>query len=307
MVVAPGASELGNRPLRSLLFTPGQRERMVAKALALDVDAVILDLEDGVPPAEKDAGRQIIADALAQPRTDSRSARLVRVNAPRGDRLTGDLEAVVCAGLDAVVMPKVETPAEVTEVASILDRLEEGARLAPGAIRIVVSIESARGLAAAAAILGASPRVTATFFGAEDFALDLGLPVRRSGAGHEMLAARSALVLAAAIARVQPIDQVWLDFNDGDGLRRDAITGRELGFVGKCLIHPAQVATVNEVFSPSEEDVALARRVVSAYEEAMASGVGAVMLGGQLVELPIVERAQRTLRFAEMITSVRDT
>jgi citrate lyase subunit beta/citryl-CoA lyase len=142
-------------------------------------------------------------------------------------------------------------------------------------------------------------------FGAEDLALDIGLPVRRRGAGQEMLYGRSALVMAAAIARVRPLDQVWLDFRDLDGLRAEAEAGRHLGFTGKCLIHPGQIAIVNEVFSPSREDVDLAGRVVDAFLEAKAAGIGAVMLGGQLVELPIVERAQRTIEAYELIASRR--
>lgn len=277
---------------------------MIDKALALAADAVILDLEDGVPVSEKDRARDLIAEALGRPATAGAPARAVRVNVGASGRLEGDLRAVVRPGLDAVVLPKVEAPAEVSALDHALAGLEAETGLTPGRIAVVVAIESARGLVRAVEILAASRRVIAVFFGAEDFALDLGLPVRRSGAGRELLAARSAVVVAAASARVQPIDQVWLDFRDTDGLRDDAVRARDLGFTGKCLIHPSQIDVVNEVFRPSDEDVALARDVVMAYEQAIAKGVGAVMLGGQLVELPIVERAKATLRLAEAVVPV---
>lgn len=301
--VPRGPSRLAGSLLRSLLFSPGQRQHMIEKALATDADAVILDLEDGVPPAEKDAARAMVAAVASQPRSPGTPLRLVRVNPGATGRLEGDLGAVVGIGLDAVLLPKVERPEDIDWLDLVLGGLEERRGLEAGSVAIVVAIESARGIARAIDILCASKRLEAAIFGAEDFALDLGLPVRRRGAGQEMLHARSALVLAAAIGRVQPLDQVWLDFRDLDGLRAEAIAGRDLGFAGKCLIHPGQIAAVNEVFCPSSEDVELAQRVVAAFEEARAAGIGAVMLGGQLVELPIVERAQQTLRAHAVIAA----
>jgi citrate lyase subunit beta/citryl-CoA lyase len=277
------------------MFSPGQREKMVDKALGLEADAIILDFEDGVPPAEKDAAREIVGAALRRPVNPPSPLRFVRVNPAASGRLEGDVEAIVGPGLDAVLLPKVEHPDEVRDLERLLTAMERGQGRAAEPVGIVIAIESARGVHLATEILTASDRIMAVMFGAEDFALDLGLPVRRTGPGHELLYARSAVVTAAAIARVQPLDQVWLDFHDLDGLRADAVNGRQLGFAGKCLIHPAQIEIVNEVFSPSGEDIELAQRVVDAFEEAKASGIGAVMLGGQLVELPIVERALRTL------------
>jgi citrate lyase subunit beta/citryl-CoA lyase len=296
---APGRrkpSRLSGKFLRSVLFSPGQRERMIEKALGTDADAVILDLEDGVPPAEKDVARERVAVAINRPRSLLTPLRIVRVNPAATGRLNDDLGAVVGIGLDAILLPKVECPEEIHSLDRALGELEARTGLEAGSVAIVAAIESARGIEKAVDILCASERLAAAMFGAEDLALELGLPVRRRGAGQEMLHARSALVLAAAIGRVRPLDQVWLDFRDFEGLRAEAIAGRDMGFAGKCLIHPGQIAIVNEVFSPSSEDVELAQRVVAAFEEAKAAGIGAVMLGGQLVELPIVERAQQTLR-----------
>jgi citrate lyase beta subunit len=278
---------------------------MIEKALGTDADAVILDLEDGVPPAEKDVARERVAVAISHPRSPVTPLRIVRVNPAATGRLDGDLGAVVRIGLDAVLLPKVERPEEIHSLDRALGELEARTGLEAGSMAIVAAIESARGIEKAVDILCASERLEAVMFGAEDLALDLGLPVRRRGGGQEMLYARSALVLAAAIGRVRPLDQVWLDFRDLDGLRAEAIAGRDMGFAGKCLIHPGQIAIVNEVFRPSNEDVALAQRVVAAFEEAKAAGIGAVMLGGQLVELPIVERAQQTLRAHAAIAARR--
>jgi citrate lyase subunit beta/citryl-CoA lyase len=303
---APGPrkrTRLTGKLLRSLLFSPGQRERMIDKALGTDADAVILDLEDGVPPAEKDVARERVAVAISRPRSPSTALRLVRVNPAATGRLNEDLSAVVGIGLDAILLPKVECPEEIQSLDRAVGGLEARTGLESGSVAIVAAIESARGINKAVDILCASERLAAAMFGAEDLALDLGLPVRRRGAGQEMLHARSTLVLAAAIGRVQPLDQVWLDFRDFDGLRAEAIAGRDMGFAGKCLIHPGQIAIVNEVFSPSREDVELAQRVVAAFEEAKAAGIGAVMLGGQLVELPIVERARQTLRAQAAISA----
>ncbi|HET7636107.1 MAG TPA: CoA ester lyase [Candidatus Limnocylindria bacterium] len=256
------------RLLRSVMFSPGQREKMVDKALGLEADAIILDFEDGVPPAEKDAAREIVGAALRRPVNPPSPLRFVRVNPAASGRLEGDVEAIVGPGLDAVLLPKVEHPDEVRDLERLLTAMEPGQGRAAEPVGIVIAIESARGVHLATEILTASDRIMAVMFGAEDFALDLGLPVRRTGPGHELLYARSAVVTAAAIARVQPLDQVWLDFHDLDGLRADAVNGRQLGFAGKCLIHPAQIEIVNEVFSPSGEDIELAQRVVDAFEEA---------------------------------------
>jgi citrate lyase beta subunit len=225
---------LAGKRLRSVLFSSGQRQRMIEKALGTDADAVILDLEDGVPPAEKDAARERVAVAISHPRSPVTPLRIVRVNPAATGRLDGDLGAVVGIGLDAVLLPKVERPEEIHSLDRALGELEARTGLEAGSVAIVAAIESARGIEKAVDILCASERLEAVMFGAEDLALDLGLPVRRRGGGQEMLYARSALVLAAAIGRVWPLDQVWLDFRDLDGLRAEAIAGRDMGFAGKC-------------------------------------------------------------------------
>jgi citrate lyase subunit beta/citryl-CoA lyase len=269
---------------------------MVEKALGLHVDGVILDLEDAVPPAEKDTAREELGRALdAVAGASGGPARIVRVNDISSGRLEGDLEAVVRPGLDAILVPKASVAADVAMVAEQVTRLESEAGLPAASIRVVAAIESARGLHEARDIALADPRMAGLMFGAEDLALDLGLPVVRTGPGQELIVARSMLVLAAALAHIQALDQVWLDFQDLDGLRRDAVAGRQIGFTGKCVIHPSQIDIVNETFTATAAELEQAEAIVAAFADAQEQGLGVVMLGGQVVEKPIVERALAVL------------
>ena len=298
--------------LRSLMFVPGHRPRMIQRALGLGefgptaLDVAILDLEDGVPPDEKDRARAAIASVLAARSNRAGPAHYVRVNRDPRAR-DADLAAVLRPGLDGIVAPKIDDADEITRLSQDLDEREEAAGIARGAIRVVPSIESARGLIEAHAIAGSADRVIALLFGTEDFARDLGLPAQREAEAAELLYARSAIVVAAVAARRQAIDGIWPDVTDADGLRRDALQARRLGFAGKSLIHPGQIETINDVFSPSAAEVAYARRVVDAFEGARAKGDGAVALDGKLLDQPIVERARRTLALHDAVSSKQRT
>jgi citrate lyase subunit beta / citryl-CoA lyase len=288
------------RLLRSLMFVPGHQARMVQRALGLGeftpsaLDLAILDLEDGVPPDEKDRARAAIAAVLGLPSNGEGPARYVRVNRDPGAR-DADLAAALRPGLDGIVVPKIDHPDEVTSLTRDLEEREDTAGMPRGSVRVIASIESARGLLEAHAIAASDDRVIALVFGAEDFARDLSLPTEREAEATELVYARSAVVVAAVAARRQAIDGIWPDVTDVEGLRRDALQGRRLGFIGKSLIHPGQVDTINEVFSPSAADVSYARRVVEAFEDAQAKGRGAIALDGRMLDQPIVERARRTL------------
>ena len=288
--------------IRSWLFVPGNKRRMVEKAAGLDVDAVMLDIEDGVPAEEKELARAQIAQAL-RVRAAGGPARYVRLNAVGHARMEADLDAVLRPGLKGLALPKVESPEEVELVSGILDAREDAAGLASGKTRLLIAIESPRGLFRAPAIAAASPRVVGVMFGAEDFGRELGLPMVREGEARELIYARSALVSAAAAAHVQAVDGVWPDITDEDGLWADARQARRLGFSGKSLFHPSQIEAVNTVFSPSPEEVDYCRRVVEAFDEAAARGDGSIAFGGQLIDLPIVERARRTLALAASLTN----
>lgn len=288
--------------IRSWLFVPGNKRRMVEKAAGLDVDAVMLDIEDGVPAEEKELARAQIAQTL-RVRAAGGPARYVRLNAVGHARMEADLDAVLRPGLEGLALPKVESPEEVELVSGILDAREDAAGLAPGKTRLLIAIESPRGLFRAPAIAAASPRVVGVMFGAEDFGRELGLPMVREGEARELIYARSALVSAAAAAHVQAVDGVWPDIADEDGLWASARQARRLGFSGKSLFHPSQIEAVNTVFSPSPEEVDYCRRVVEAFDEAVARGDGSIAFGGQLIDLPIVERARRTLALAASLTN----
>ncbi len=309
------------------MFVPGNRQNMIDKALTLNADAIMLDIEDGVAPAEKDIARKQIAASLDQihaaqvanppadpagPRgatlgggSESRQGpvRYVRVNAVGHERMRADFDRVIRPGLDGLVLPKVETPDQVTLVAETLDRREPESKIAKGSIRLLIAIESPKGIINALAIASASPRVIGLMFGAEDFGKELGLPVGRVAEAKELIYARSALVMAGAAAHVQIIDGVWPDIKDPDGLVRYASQARRLGFTGMSLIHPAQIDIINTVFSPGKEEVEYAQQVVQAFEQAQARGDGSIALGGQLIDLPIVERARRTLELAKAFSS----
>ena len=298
--------------LRSLMFVPGHRPRMVERALGLgefapsDLDVAILDLEDGVPPDEKDRARAGIAAVLALHSNREGPARYVRVNGDLGAR-DADLAAVLRAGLDGVVAPKIDHADEILDLARDLDEREDAAGMERGAVRLVPSIESAVGLLEAHAIAACSDRVVALLFGAEDFARDLSLPTQREAEATELLFARSAVVVAAIAARRHAIDGIWPNVSDLAGLRRDALQGRRLGFSGKSLIHPGHIDAVNEVFSPSAAELSYARRVITAFEDGQAKGHGAIALDGKLLDQPIVERARRTLLLHDAISHERRT
>lgn len=298
--------------LRSLLFVPAHRPRMVQRALGLGdfapgaLDIAILDLEDGVPPDEKDRARAATASALGVASNGAGPARFVRVNRGAAAR-DADLAAVLRRGLEGIVLPKIDRPEEVDALARDLDEREDAAGIPRGSIRIVPSIESARGLLAAQAIASCSDRVIALLFGAEDFARDLGLPAERQAEAAELLYARSAVVVAAVAARRSAVDGIWPDVNDEVGLRRDAVQARRLGFNGKSAIHPGQIETINEVFSPSPAELSHARRVIAAFDEARSKGLGAVALEGKMLDEPIVDRARRTLALHESVSSKQRT
>lgn len=283
------------------MFVPGHRQRMIDKALGLgNVDAVMLDIEDGVPQPEKQTARELIGKALAQARSGARGpVCFVRVNAVGHPLMRNDLEHVIQSGTDGLVLPKVEAPDQVKLVDGILKEREPKAKLPSGRIGLLVAIESPRGLRNAYEIALASPRVVGLAFGAEDLGKELGLPLRREGEARDMVFHRSMLVTAAAAANVQAVDGVWPDIQDAEGLRRFAIQSRRLGFSGMSLIHPGQIDTINEVFSPTDDEVAYCKQVIAAFDAAVARGDGAIAFGGQLIDLPIVERAKRTVAFAE--------
>lgn len=279
---------------RSWLFVPGNSRKFIDKALAeVPVDVILLDLEDGVPPAEKAAARNLVAETLTRP--PGGPARFVRLNSIRSRWFADDVSSAVVPGCEGVCLPKVESADEVLELAGTVSELERRQGLRRHSIPIVAVIESARGLLAAPSIAAADPALTGLMMGSEDFALDLGLPAHRLGEAHDLIYARSALVVAAAAAGKLAVDGIFADLDDAQGLRADALQAQRLGFAGKTTFNPRQVAIINQVFEPAAEEIEYAREVVRAFEEAQARGDGSVAVRGRLVDQPIMDRARRLL------------
>ncbi|PYS14047.1 MAG: hypothetical protein DMG15_09355 [Acidobacteria bacterium] len=294
--------------LRSWMFVPGDRQEMIDKAIALPVDAILLDIEDGVAPAAKETARKQIAESLDRIAAQIKEnpsyrtpVRYVRINAVGHERMNADVEYVIRPALEGLAVPKVETPEQVKVVEKILDEREPRMGMARGSVRLLLALESPKGLFNAYAIAAASPRVIGLMFGAEDFSRELSLPLRREGEAVDLICARSAMVTAAAAAHVQAVDGVWPNFQDLEGLKKFALQSRRLGFSGMSLIHPAQIVEVNAAFTPTAEEVDYCRRVVQAFDDARARGEGAIAFGGQLLDMPIVDRARQTIALAESL------
>jgi citrate lyase subunit beta/citryl-CoA lyase len=286
---------------RSWMFVPGHRQRMIDKALGLNADAIMLDIEDGVAPDEKDAARKNIGESLGREKAAGSPARYVRINAIGHARMDADLQAVLRPGLEGLVCPKVDTVDEVKTVDELLNDGEPKNKLQRGSIKLLIAIESPRGLLHAPAIAAASPRIAGLLFGAEDFGREIGLPAVREGEARDLIYARSALVVAAASAHVQAIDGVWVDLNDGAGLFGFARQSRRLGFSGMSCIHPSQIDPINATFSPTAEEIDYCQKVLRAFEDANARGDGSISFGGQLIDRPIVERARRSIEMARSL------
>ena len=281
-----------SRPLRSLLFVPATRPERFPKAFAAGADAVVLDLEDAVEASRKADARRIVGDWLVSALPSASTATFVRVNAPGTQWLDDDLAwlkalGVAATHVHAVVVPKTETADALVHVATA------------SASPVLPLLETARGIVKAVDVLSARAEIAAVLFGAEDLTAELGIP--RTLEGEELLLARSRVVLAAAVAGVDPIDAVWTDFSAPGGLQRDATRAKALGFRGKMAIHPDQVAVINEVFSPTAEEIAAARRLVEADDRARAHGEGVLRLDDRMVDAPVIKRARRVLALAERL------
>ena len=282
----------------SLLFVPADGGSKLDKAMASGADAVIVDLEDSIAPDRKAAARKSAADFLRQATAArSRPRLLVRVNAIATGMIDADLEAVVSGRPDAIMLPKAEGGASVVHADAKLAVCEARAGVTDGAIKIVaIATETAQALFLAGTYAGASPRLAALTWGAEDLSAHLGAETNRDADGRFLdpyRLARALCLAGAAAAAVAALDTVTPDFRNKDLLRREAQAARRDGFLGKMAIHPAQVSIINEVFTPSPEAIASARAVVAAFEAN--PGKGAVAVDGVMHDRPHLARAQRLL------------
>jgi citrate lyase subunit beta/citryl-CoA lyase len=288
--------------MRSLLFVPGDSSRKLGKGLESGADALILDLEDSVAADRKAEARTTSLGFLEEVGTAARRPRLlVRVNSLDTGLTDADLDAVVAGRPDAILLPKAEGGPSVIDLDAKLAAREARAGLPNGAIGIMaIATETAAALFVAGTYAGASPRLSALTWGAEDLSADIGAETNRDADGNftgPFRLARSLCVAAAAAAKVAALDTVFVDFRDTDGLRREAEEARRDGFVGKLAIHPGQVATINEVFTPSPAEIAKAEAVIAAF--AAAPGVGVVGIDGVMYDRPHLERAKRLLARAK--------
>ena len=261
---------------RSLVFVPGNNTRFLEKAQNIDADIVCLDLEDSVGASDKAEARALVRSALA---SRHRARVFVRTNAPGSKEIRADIEAVMRRGLDGLVVPKVDTPAHVRSVSRIMARLERSRRL--GRLEIIPSIESASGVASCSGIASSSPRVSAVVFGVFDLLHDMRIEGADAAAGE---LARSLVPLYARAGGAAAIDSIWQDLRSRAGLVRDCRRGRSLGYAGKSVIHPDQIAAVHRAFAPTRAEAAWAEKVKATYEESVRRRRGALRLEGRMID-----------------------
>lgn len=279
------------RPRRSVLFTPATRADRWLKAVeAAQADVAVADLEDGVAPADRPEARQQLGDALRDaPKT--RTERAVRINPWPSNDASADLAVVPPEACELIVVPKVESADAVKALAVVLDERSHPARL-------LLIVETARGVLHADRFPPASDRVVALAFGAEDYAATVG--ARRTQPATEVLWARSRVVAAAAAHGIDAIDQVYADFRDVEGLGQECRFAAQLGYAGKMLIHPDQIEPAHKAFAPTDEEVARARKILEAAEEAGAQSGGVVVVDGRMIDRPLIEQARRVARLADL-------
>lgn len=282
---------LREAPPRTWLFVPALRApEWLPKAKATGTDAIIVDLEDATAPGEKERAREVVRGlSLA----GERPWIFVRVNAAPGSLLGPDLGAAIASGAAGIVLPKASRAEDVARVAG--DRLLTESRGA--SLAILAMVETARGVLRALEIAESDPRVIGIAFGGEDLSADLG--ITRTREDTEFITARSLVALAAAAAGVACIDTPWFDLADAEGAGREARSARQLGFSGKLVIHPSHVAHVNAAFTPDAREAEGARRIIEAFDAAVAAGNGIAKLDGRMIDMPVVVAARRVLARAE--------
>jgi citrate lyase subunit beta/citryl-CoA lyase len=285
--------------IRSFLFTPANVARRVEKALTLDADAVILDLEDSVAASDKAASRKQVVAALAKPH---RPRAYVRVNAPSTPYCYGDLVETVQKGLDGIVVPKIESAADLHAIDWLVANLERERGLAEGSLDLMPQIETAAGVQRVDRILQARSlrgykapwRVKRVCFGAADYGHDLGLSPTLEE--PELADARARIVLSSRAAGMEnPIDSPWFHFKETEAFARALERSRRGGFQGRCCVHPDQIAPVNAAYMPSAAEIAAAEKIVAAFRDAEKRGAAAIQVDGQMIDYPVAYRAQALL------------
>lgn len=291
-----------SRLRRAVHFVPGANEKMLQKSLALSADSLVLDLEDAVTPENKDSARETVTRWLKE--VDfGRQERMVRMNpldTPWGIK---DLEVTMQGKPDSYLVPKVRAKEDLLKIDTIISRMEREYGHPPGGVKLVVlATETPQGLLNIRDF-GSCPRVDALSWGAEDLSAAIGARRNRDENGQFLEVFRYARImtlLAATAANVQPLDTVFVDIKDTEGLRRDCVEGAWMGFTGKITIHPTQIEVVNEIFTPSPEEIAESRELLTAFEENQKAGRMAFSFKGQMVDVPHLTRARTILERARL-------
>ena len=277
---------------RALLYMPGDDRRKIEKSTTLGVDCICMDMEDGVAVNRKVEARAVIAQAMKDLDFGS-SERCIRINSVGSGLEAYDLAAALATQPDTIVVPKIESAEQVKWVSEHIEAFEVSSNHDIGSIRLLIGVETAKGILNLKEIAEADNRLEAIIFGAEDYAASIG--AKRTKEGTEVLYARQAVVTACAANDLQAIDMVFIDFRDNDGLRLEAEQGAGFGFSGKQIIHPNQVAAVQEAYTPSDESIEYAKRIVESFEASQREGKGAYALDGKMIDMPLLKNAQKVL------------
>ena len=277
---------------RALLYMPGDDRRKIEKSTTLGVDSICMDLEDGTALSKKVEARAVIAKAMKELDFGT-SERCIRINSIGSGFEKDDLASALETKPNAIVVPKIETAEQVRWVSEQIESYELSNKLDIGSIRLLVGLETAKGIMNLKEIAESDKRLEALIFGGEDYAASIG--AMRTKSATELLYARQAVVTACAANDLQALDIVFIDFKDTEGLRVEAQQGAGFGFSGKQIIHPNQVQVTQEAFTPSDDAIAYAKRVVESFEASQKEGKGAYALDGKMIDMPLLRNAQKVL------------
>lgn len=280
------------RFIRSLIFVPGNNSRFLEKAKNLPADIICFDLEDSVPNIEKKNARKLIKDALTK-RSQYTSDVYVRINSPRSSTIKDDLQEIVQKGLDGIVIPKVNNSKELKTIEKIISLLEKKRKIS--SISIIPSIESAEGVTKTYEIAIASKRISVLVFGVFDLLNEMGIEYNKQNENAKY--AREKIPLEARAAGVDALDAIWQDIDDENGLKDDCKIGKSLGYIGKTIIHPSQIAITHEAFRPNKIELDWAKKVCQTYEASVKQGKGATTVEGKMIDEVHYKRAKTLLEF----------
>jgi citrate lyase subunit beta/citryl-CoA lyase len=293
---------------RSLIFIPGNNQRFLDKSKTVSSDIICFDLEDSVPFEEKETARNLVSktinDISKSDGSHGKTVVSVRINAPDSELAANDLKKIILDGIDAIVIPKVETDCQIVGISNITKTLEKANDIPNDSIKLIPSIESALGVVNAYSIAKSDPRVSSLVFGIFDYLHDMKIDSNDDQVLTGYLYGRAKVPVDARAAGVDSIDSIWQNINDTDGLERDLVFGKKLGYTGKCIIHPSQINLAHKVFAPSLQDIQWAKKVVSILDESInektkgtsaATKIGAVNLEGKMIDAVHYKQAKRIL------------